>query len=142
MSTDRQQPQHGARWTLTSVALVVRGPALDPDALTARVALRPTATRPPGPSRWGPPDDIDGEWRLQCDERTTRDFAAQLDTVLTAAEPYAEQWRALRAEGVSVALVVRGYVDNDSQLALTAEEVRRVARLGLPLTLTPSTSER
>ncbi|MFF8601536.1 DUF4279 domain-containing protein [Streptomyces sp. NPDC015232] len=136
------EQQHGARWALTSVALVARGPELDPEALSARIALRPTATRPPGPSRWGRPDDVDGEWRLQCDERTTREFPAQLDTVLAAAEPYAEEWRALRAGGVDVRLVVRGYVDNDAQLVLTAGQTRRLAALGLPLTLTPSTSER
>ncbi|MFI8965550.1 DUF4279 domain-containing protein [Streptomyces sp. NPDC053493] len=134
--------QDGARWTLTSVALVVRGPELDPEALTARLGLEPTGTRPPGPSRWGRPGDVDGEWRLQCDERTARAFAAQLDTVLAAAEPHRESWRALTAEGLSVSLVVRGYVDNDAQLALSVAQMRRVADLGLPLTLTPSTSER
>ena len=140
MGADRQD---GTGWVLTSVALVVRGPELDPDALTARLApLRPTGTRPPGPSRWARPGDVDGEWRLQCDERTARDFATQLDAVLTAAESRRERWRELRDEGLSVAVVVRGYAGHDTRLALGAEELRRVARLGLSLSLAPSTSER
>ncbi|MFZ4298145.1 DUF4279 domain-containing protein [Streptomyces cinereoruber] len=142
MIRTRVPPPAGTTWALPSVALVVRGPGVDPDAVTARLAIRPTATRAPGPAPWGPPDDIDGEWRLQCDERVVRDFAAQLDTVLAAAEPCRARLRDLAAEGASVGLVVHGYVDHGSRVALTPEQVRRIARLGLPLTLAPSTNER
>ncbi|MET9377077.1 DUF4279 domain-containing protein [Streptomyces sp. NPDC003035] len=139
MNADHQQ---GAAWVLTDVSLVVRGPDLDPDEVSKKLNIEPTGTRPPGPSRWGPPGDVDGEWRLQCDERSTRVFPEQLDTILTAVEPHAEDVRGLLANGISVTLTIRGYVDNDSQIALTPEQMRRVARLGVPLALAPSTSER
>jgi hypothetical protein len=134
--------QQGAAWALTDVSLVVRGPDLDPDEVTKKLNIQPTGTRLPGPSRWGPPGDVDGEWRLQCDERSTRVFPEQLDTILTAVEPHADDVRELPANDLSVTLAIRGYVDNDSQIALTPEQMRRVARLGVPLTLAPSTSER
>lgn len=139
MNSDHQQ---GASWVLTDVSLVVRGHDLDPDTVTGKLNLQPTGTRSPGPSRWGPPGDIDGEWRLQCDERSTRRFSEQLETILTAVEPHSEDLMELLANGISVTLTIRGYVDNDSQIILTPEEMRRVARLGIPLILAPSTSER
>ncbi|MFJ8670240.1 DUF4279 domain-containing protein [Streptomyces sp. NPDC093600] len=134
--------QRGGTWALPDVSLVVRGPELDPDEVTRKLTLQPTGTRPPGPSRWGRPGDVDGEWRLQCDERSTRVFSEQLDTVLTAVEPHSGAVSELLASGLSVTLTIRGYVGDDSRIALTAEQLRRVARLGVPLTLAPSTSER
>jgi hypothetical protein len=116
----------GATWVLTSVSLIIRGPNLDPDA------------RPPG----RPPRELDGQWRLQCDEHSTRIFSEQLDAVLTAAEPHSRYLNELLGSGLHVALTVRGYVDNDSQISLTSEEMRRVARFGIPLILKPSTSDR
>ncbi|MGW7430153.1 DUF4279 domain-containing protein [Streptomyces sp. NPDC054861] len=139
MTADQQQ---GAIWALPDVSLVVRGPELDPEEVSRKLALQPTGTREPGPSRWGPPGDVDGEWRLQCDERSTRVFSEQLDTVLTAVEPHAGAVGELMADGLCVTLTVRGYVGNDAQIALTPEQMRRVALLGVPLTLAPSTSER
>jgi hypothetical protein len=134
--------QQGTSWVLTDVALVVRGPGLDPDDVTRRLNLRPTGVRRPGPDQRGALGGDDGQWRLQCDERTTRVFSEQFDTILTAAEPHARDMHELMANGNSVTLTVSGYVDNDSQITLTPEQMRRVARLGIPLTLSPSNSER
>lgn len=69
-------------------------------------------------------------------------FPEQLDTILTAVEPHVDDVRELLANDLSVILTIRGYVDNDSQIALTPEQMRRVARPGVPLALAPSTSER
>ncbi|MBT2367124.1 DUF4279 domain-containing protein [Streptomyces sp. ISL-10] len=124
------------------MSLVVKGHDLDPDTVTSKLDLQPTGTRSPGHSRWGSPADINGEWRLRCDERSTRRFSEQLETILTAVEPHSKDLIELLANDISVTLTIRGYVDNDSQIILTPEEIRRVARLGIPVVFAPSTSER
>ncbi|UUN27462.1 DUF4279 domain-containing protein [Streptomyces sp. FIT100] len=122
--------------------MIIKKSDLDPEAITQRLGIEPSATRAPGPDRWGPPGDTDGQWRLQCDERTTRIFSEQLDVILKAAEGCAQILAMLRSEGFEVTLVVRGYADNDSQLSIPAAGMARISRLGVPLTLRPSLSER
>ncbi|MEW2081615.1 DUF4279 domain-containing protein [Streptomyces sp. NPDC005283] len=132
----------GESWVLTDVALIIKKSDLDPDVITARLGLKPSAVRLPGPDRWNPRGDTDGQWRLQCDERTTRIFSEQLDSILRAAEGCHRILASMRAEGFDVMLAIGGYADNDSQLSFSASEITRISRLGLPLTLIPNLNER
>ncbi|NUK20290.1 DUF4279 domain-containing protein [Streptomyces lunaelactis] len=124
------------------MTLAIKKGDLDPGEITRRLNLQPSAVRLPGPDRWDPRGDTDGQWRLQCDERTTKVFSEQLDVILSAIEGQAQILGALKVEGCNVELAVSGYGDNDSQLSFSNSEMARVSRLGIPLTLTPSLSER
>ncbi|MFK4224075.1 DUF4279 domain-containing protein [Streptomyces sp. NPDC019890] len=132
----------GESWVLTDVTLIIKKSDLDPDVITARLGLKPSAVRPPGPDRWDPRGDTDGQWRLQCDERTTRVFSEQLDAILRAAEGCDRILASMKVEGFDISLAVGGYADNDSQLSFSASEMTRISRLGLPLVLTPNLNER
>ncbi|WP_328860944.1 DUF4279 domain-containing protein [Streptomyces sp. NBC_00306] len=137
-----QQARPGESWTLTDVTLLIQKPDLDPEDVTRRLDIQPSAVRNPGVDRWGPPGETSGQWRLQCDERTTRTFSEQLHFILAAAEGRTSVLQSLNAEGCEISIVIGGYAANDSQLSLTAAELIRLARLDIPLTLTPSLSER
>ncbi|NUK05622.1 DUF4279 domain-containing protein [Streptomyces lunaelactis] len=139
MNNDHQQ---GGAWVLTDVTLIIKGSELDPDEVTKELDIQPTAVRPPGPDRWGPPGEVDGQWRLQCNEHSTRILSEQLDTILTAAESRSNKLKAFLLEGFKVTLTIGGYADSDSQIILSPAELSRVARLGIPLILAPSLSER
>ncbi|MER6200938.1 DUF4279 domain-containing protein [Streptomyces sp. NPDC001586] len=139
---ERVPARAAGAWVLTDVALVVEKGDLDPDAVTARLGLQPTAVRFPGVDRWGPPGDVAGRWRLTCDERTTRDLSGQLEHVLSAAEGCAVPLREMRAEGCDVRLAVYGFAGHGSHLLIPAPMISRVARLGLPLILTPNMNDR
>jgi Domain of unknown function (DUF4279) len=132
----------GESWTLTDVTLVVRKRDLDPDAVTERLGLRPSSVRIPGIDRWDPKGETDGQWRFQCDERTTRIFSEQLDVVLRASERCARVLATLSAEGCTILLAIGGFADNDSQISFSAHEMVRISRLGIPLILTPNLNER
>ncbi|MER5984737.1 DUF4279 domain-containing protein [Streptomyces sp. NPDC001787] len=121
---------------------MVKKSDLDPDEVTARLGLEPTAVRAPGEDRWGPPGEIDGQWRLQCDERTTRKLSEQLDEILLLAEHCAPQLREMMAEGCEVCLAVHGFADNDSRAFFSSPVVSRVASLGVPLLLKPNLNAR
>ncbi|WP_374325019.1 DUF4279 domain-containing protein [Streptomyces sp. AP-93] len=129
-------------WVLTSVSLVVKKHDLDPDAVTARLGLQPTAVRLPGADRWGPPGEVDGRWRLTCDERTTRDPAEQLEQIVSAAEGCVSQLRLMQAEGSEVHLEVYGFADHGSEFLVPAPLFSRIAQLGVPLSLTPNLNSR
>ncbi|MFJ5221833.1 DUF4279 domain-containing protein [Streptomyces sp. NPDC088400] len=124
------------------MTLVVRKSDLDPDAITERLGLQPSAVRMPGIDRWNPQGETDGQWRFQCDERTTRNFSEQLDVVLRASETCAQVLAMLSAEGCNVSLSIGGFADNDSQISFSAHEMVRISRLGIPLILTPNLNER
>ncbi|MQS39444.1 DUF4279 domain-containing protein [Streptomyces katsurahamanus] len=130
-----------ATWTLPEVALIIKGADLVPDRITERLGLEPTSSRLPGANRWFP-GDTDGRWHFECDDRTTRIFSEQLDNVLSAVESRTEALASLRSEGYTVALTVWGYVDHDSQLAFSASDMARIARLNVPLSLSQSLSDR
>lgn len=138
----KSELRSGESWTLTDVTLVVRKSDLDPDAVTERLGLQPSSVRMPGIDRWDPKGETDGQWRYQCDERTTRVFSEQLDVVLRASERCARVLAALGAEGCNVALSIGGFADNDSQLSLSVHEMARISRLGIPLILIPNLNER
>ncbi|MER7046044.1 DUF4279 domain-containing protein [Streptomyces jumonjinensis] len=123
------------------MALVIKGPDLYPDRVTERLCLQPTSSGPPGVDRWIP-GDTDGRWSLECDNRITRIFSEQLDHVLSAAESRTEALASLRSEGHTVMLTVWGYADHDSQLAFSASDIARIARLNIPLRLSQSLSDR
>ncbi|MGW2437158.1 DUF4279 domain-containing protein [Streptomyces sp. MT206] len=129
-------------WVLTSASLVVKKSDLDPDAVSARLGLRPTAVRLPGADRWGPPGEVDGRWRLTCDERTTRDPTGQLEHLLSEAEGCASQLRMMQTEGFEVHLEIHGFAEHGSQFLVPAPLFSRISRLGVPLTLTPNLNAR
>ncbi|MFD7086550.1 DUF4279 domain-containing protein [Streptomyces sp. NPDC059896] len=129
-------------WVLTAVALIVKKSDLDPNSITERLALQPSAVRMPGVDRWNPEGSAAGQWRLQCDEHTTRVFSEQLDTILRAAEGCAGTLAMLRAEGCDVTITVRGFADNDSQVSFSADEMTRASRLKIPLKIIPSLNAR
>jgi hypothetical protein len=131
-----------SQWVLSSVTLVVRGAELDPADVTRQLSVEPTASRPAGFDRWARPGDTDGQWRLEIDDRATREFDEQLESVLSLAEQKRTELRALRDAGHSVQIAVRGYADNDSQLFLPAETIGRLTHVGVTLVLNPSLSER
>ncbi|MGY3680412.1 DUF4279 domain-containing protein [Streptomyces sp. TE33382] len=139
---DFSSGQAGGEWVLTDVSLVVKKSDLDPDTVTARLGLEPTAVRPPGQDRWGPPGEIDGQWRLQCDERTARKLSEQLDEILPLVERCAPQLREMMAEGFEICLAVHGFADNDSRAFFSSTVVSRIASLGVPLVLKPNLNAR
>ncbi|MFJ2214936.1 DUF4279 domain-containing protein [Streptomyces sp. NPDC101062] len=134
--------QPGESWTLTDVTLVVKKDDLDPDSVTARLGLHPSAVRLPGVDRWNPAGDTDGQWRLQCDERTTRVLSEQLDVVLRAAEGCSRVLEMLRSEGCETSIIISGFAGNDSQIIFSGEEMARISRLQTPVKIIPNVNER
>ncbi|MEV7870220.1 DUF4279 domain-containing protein [Streptomyces sp. NPDC088124] len=127
---------------MTDVTLVVKKDDLDPDSVTARLGLQPSAVRLPGVDRWDPGGDADGQWRLQCDERTTRIFSEQLDVILRAAEGCARVLEMLRAEGCETTIIVSGFAGNDSQIVFSGDEMARISRLQTAVKIIPNINER
>ncbi|MFC9427807.1 DUF4279 domain-containing protein [Streptomyces sp. NPDC056987] len=124
------------------MTLVVKKDDLDPDSVTGRLGLRPSAVRLPGVDRWNPAGDTDGQWRLQCDERTTRIFSEQLDVILRAAEGCARVLEILRAEGCETFIVISGFADDDSQIVFSGEDMARISRLQTSVKIIPNVNER
>ncbi|MER5806776.1 DUF4279 domain-containing protein [Streptomyces sp. NPDC002033] len=139
---DSELGRAGNPWVLTDVSLVVKRGDLDPDSVTARLGLQPTAVRMPGLDRWGPPGEVDGQWRLQCDDRTTREFSEQLDNILISAERCAAQLKEMMAEGFEVYLAIYGFANHESRVFFSSLAISRIASLGVPLVLTPNLNER
>ncbi|MFE1192597.1 DUF4279 domain-containing protein [Streptomyces olivaceoviridis] len=129
-------------WVLTEVSLVIKGRDLHPEEITPFLGLEPTGVRNPGPSKWDRPGEIDGQWRISCDERTSRDFHEQLDIILSIAERKRTELRQLTEQGYEVAVSLFGFSGNDSTLALESEEIKRIALLGFPLRVAASMNER
>ncbi|MGW3459890.1 DUF4279 domain-containing protein [Streptomyces olivaceoviridis] len=129
-------------WVLTEVSLVIKGRDLHPEEITPFLGLEPTGVRNPGPSKWDRPGEIDGQWRISCDERTSRDFHEQLDGILSIAERKRIELRQLAEQGYEVVVSLFGFSGNDSTLALESEEIKRIALLGFPLRITASMNER
>ncbi|MEU4110408.1 DUF4279 domain-containing protein [Streptomyces sp. NPDC027717] len=129
-------------WALTDVSLVIKGRDLRPEEVTPFLELEPTGFRDPGPGEWDDPSDVDGQWRIGCDERTSRDFHAQLDTVLSVAEGKRVELRQLADRGYAVTINLFGFAGNDATLSLGPEEIKRIALLGFPLRVAPSMNER
>ncbi|MFI1835121.1 DUF4279 domain-containing protein [Streptomyces olivaceoviridis] len=129
-------------WVLTEVSLVIKGRDLHPEEITPFLGLEPTGVRNPGPSKWDRPGEIDGQWRISCDERTSRDFHEQLDSILSIAERKRTELRQLAEQGYEVAVSLFGFSGNDSTLALESEEIKRIALLGFPLRVAASMNER
>ncbi|MDT0346683.1 DUF4279 domain-containing protein [Streptomyces litchfieldiae] len=128
-------------WVDTDATLVVRKDDLDPEAVSTRLALAPTATRLPGPDRWNPAGDPAGLWLLRCADRALG-LPEQLDRVVDAVFDRAEVLRELAAEGYDVTLSVFGRVGPGAMLELPPETALRIASLGIPLELRVSNNER
>ncbi|WP_431047639.1 DUF4279 domain-containing protein [Streptomyces sp. P1-3] len=124
------------------MSLVVESPNLDPDVVTERLAIEPTSKRMPGPSKWRSPEDVNGLWLLECDERTSRKLDEQVERILSAITAKGAELRALQADGCEVYLDVFGFVGNGATFQLPAEVVARMAEIGIPLRVAASTSER
>lgn len=87
-------------WVLTEVSLVTKGRDLRPEEITPFLDVEPTGVRNPGPSKWDRPGEIDGQWRISCDECASRDFHEQLDSILSLAERKRVELRKLAAQGM------------------------------------------
>ncbi|MEU1279774.1 DUF4279 domain-containing protein [Streptomyces sp. NPDC005805] len=131
----------GYTWVLTRVELVLSSPELDPDDVTRRLGLQPTGALRPGPRRWNP-GDTSGYWGFENSERSARSLREQLDEVLSAAESCLGPLREILREGVEASVTIHGYADNDSEIVFSPTEMDRMARLGIPLVLSPSLNER
>ncbi|PRH77508.1 hypothetical protein C6N75_19915 [Streptomyces solincola] len=145
MAIEMTRDQDGAAkpWAVPATDFIIQGSELNPDHVTAFLGIEPTKANPPGDDPWGPPGRQDGRWVLGCDEWSTRDLSEQLDTVLTPVEARSGLVHSLLAEpGVRAVIRISGYAENDAQIMLSAAEVLRLARLGVPLVLAPSLSER
>lgn len=129
-------------WVLTDVSLVIRGRDLRPEEITSFLDIAPTGVRNPGPSKWDRPGEIDGQWRVSCDERTSRDFHEQLDSILSIVERKRTALRQLAEQGHEVTVSLFGFSGNESTLALQSEEIKRIALLGFPLRVAASMNER
>ncbi|MGW3360038.1 DUF4279 domain-containing protein [Streptomyces bungoensis] len=129
-------------WVLTDVSLVVKGADLRPAEITSFLGIEPTGVREPGPSRWGRPDEVDGEWGVNCNSNVSRDFHEQLDTILTTAESKRDELVHLVERGYEVIVDVYGFAGNDCSLTLRPEELRRIALLGFPLWVAANMNER
>ncbi|WP_426569038.1 DUF4279 domain-containing protein [Streptomyces canus] len=129
-------------WVLTDVSLVIRGGDLRPEEITPFLGVEPTGVRNPGRSAWDRPGEVDGQWRVSCDERTSRDFHEQLDSILSTVERKRTELRQLAERGYEVTVSLFGFSGNHSVLALRPEEIRRIALLGFPLRVAASLNER
>ncbi len=129
-------------WVLTEVSLVIKGRDLRPEEITSFLAIEPTGVRNPGLGKWDRPGETDGQWRISCDERTSRDFHAQLDRILSVAERKRTELRRLAERGYEVTVSLFGFSGNGSTLALQSEEIQRIALLGFPLRVVASMNER
>ncbi|MEV7230115.1 DUF4279 domain-containing protein [Polymorphospora sp. NPDC051019] len=132
-----------ALWGGPTLTLKITKSDLDPEAVTRRLRLTPTASAGPGFDPYAPLSGSDGRWFLDSD---TSGRASQFTTAagdllvrLTAASAAI---RDLVDEGYSVQLIVRGYSGPRSTALVAPEVLRRIADLGLPLVVVPSTNER
>ncbi|MER7149663.1 DUF4279 domain-containing protein [Streptomyces lydicus] len=130
-----QAPQD---WVLTDVALIIKSPGLDSTMLTRCLGITPTLVVEPGTD----PRDPAGEWRFQCDERTTRDFRQQLDIVLSSVEPKQGELQRLSSGGYDVHLRVYGFTHDEAFIGFSHEEWERISGLGVSLELAPNTNAR
>ncbi|MER6468079.1 DUF4279 domain-containing protein [Streptomyces collinus] len=129
-------------WVLTDVSLVVKGADLRPAEITSFLGVEPTGVREPGPSRWSRPDEVDGEWGINCNSNVSRDFHEQLDTILSTAESKRAELVRLAEQGYEVIVGIYGFAGNDCSLTLHPEELRRIALLGFPLRVAANMNER
>ncbi|AYN40227.1 DUF4279 domain-containing protein [Streptomyces dangxiongensis] len=129
-------------WVLTEVSLVIKGRDLRHEEITSFLDIEPTGVRDPGPGKWDRPGEIDGQWRISCDERTSRGFHEQLDNILTIAERKRVELRQLAEQGYEVTVNLFGFSGNDSTLALRSEDIKRIALLGFPLRVAANMNER
>ncbi|MEU4033823.1 DUF4279 domain-containing protein [Streptomyces collinus] len=129
-------------WVLTEVSLVVKGRDLQPEEITPFLDLEPTGVRNPGPSEWDRPGEIDGQWRISCNERTSRDFHEQLDSILSIAERKRVELGQLAEQGHEVTVSLFGFAGKDCALTLRPGELRRIALLGFPLRVAANMNER
>ncbi|MFI6039420.1 DUF4279 domain-containing protein [Streptomyces sp. NPDC051315] len=129
-------------WVLTDVSLVIKGRDLRPEEITPFLGIEPTGVRDPGPSKWDRPGEIDGQWRISCDEHTSRDFHEQLDNILSVVERKRTELRQLAGRGYAVTVSLFGFSGNESTLALRSEEIKRIALLGFPLRVAANMNER
>lgn len=129
-------------WVLTDVSLVVKGSDLRPDEVTRFLGVRPTGVREPGPSQWGRPGEVDGQWSVSHDEHVSRDFHEQLDGILSVAEATRAELGQLAEQGYEVTVDLYGFAGNDCSLALRPEEITRIALLGFPLRVAANMNER
>ncbi|MFI1764460.1 DUF4279 domain-containing protein [Streptomyces sp. NPDC020800] len=129
-------------WVLTDVSLAVKGCDLQPEEITSFLGIEPTGVRNPGPSRWARPGDVDGLWGISCNERVSRDFHEQMDTILSVVENKRTELVQLTGRGYEVAVEIYGFAGNDCTLALRPEELERIALLGFPLRVAANMNER
>ncbi|WP_432001463.1 DUF4279 domain-containing protein [Streptomyces sioyaensis] len=136
------EPNTSHPWVLTDVSLIIKKVDLDPEAVSQRLGITATGVYRPEQGPQGRNRGREGIWRLQCDERTTRDFSEQLNTVLSATEEKRVEIRKLIMEGHEIHLSVYGFAGTGSVLPFSARDLDRISRLNLPLELSPNTNAR
>ncbi|KFG74358.1 DUF4279 domain-containing protein [Streptomyces mutabilis] len=129
-------------WAETGVQLVVRKADLDPSLLAEVIRTPPTSLSVPDADsrRAGQPQE--GVWSLAVHKRYPGGVNEQFLELLTQIEPYSSEINHLAAQGYEVTISVTGFVGNGSSFTLTPDVVSRMAALNVPLTVSPSTSDR
>lgn len=129
-------------WVLTDVSLAVKGLDLQPEEITSFLGVEPTGVRNPGPSKWDRPGRVHGEWGINCNSNSNRDFHEQLGGILSTAESKRTELAQLVERGYEVTVEIYGFSGNDCTLVLRPEEVERIALLGFPLRVAANMNER
>ncbi|AKZ57413.1 hypothetical protein SAM23877_4368 [Streptomyces ambofaciens ATCC 23877] len=129
-------------WAETGVQLIVRKPDLDSSLLSEVIRVPPTSLSVPEADsrRTDPPPE--GVWALAVHKRYPGGVNEQLLKLLEQIEPYSSGINHLTAQGYELSISVTGFVGNGSSFSLTPDVVSRMAALNVPLTISPSTSDR
>ncbi|MFE2050335.1 DUF4279 domain-containing protein [Streptomyces sp. NPDC059459] len=129
-------------WTETGVQLVVRKTDLDPSLVAEAFRTPPTSLSVPDTDsqRAGRPQE--GVWSLAVHKRYPGGVNEQFLELLAQIEPHSSGINHLAAQGYEITISVTGFVGNGSSFTLTPDVVSRMAALNVPLTVSPSTSDR
>ncbi|RSS26596.1 DUF4279 domain-containing protein [Streptomyces sp. WAC08452] len=129
-------------WAETGVQLVIRKDDLDPSLLAELIRTPPTSLSVPDADgrQAGLPQE--GVWSLAVHKRYPGGVNEQFLELLAQIEPYSSGINRLAAQGYAITISVTGFVGNGSSFTLTPDVVSRMAALNVPLTVSPSTSDR
>ncbi|RIH61527.1 DUF4279 domain-containing protein [Streptomyces sp. SHP22-7] len=84
----------------------------------------------------------EGVWSLAVHKRYPGGVNEQFLELLAQIEPYSSGINRLAAQGYAITISVTGFMGNGSSFTLTPDVVSRMAALNVPLTVSPSTSDR
>ncbi|MGW3723764.1 hypothetical protein [Streptomyces sp. NPDC000851] len=118
-------------WVETDARLVIRKSDLDPDLPAETIPVVPSALNPE-----------EGVWSLTVHAGLPEGTNGQLRQLLEAIEPFSARLTDLGDRGYEMSIRVSGFVGRGSAFTLTQDVVARLAALNIPLTVSPSTSDR